>query len=122
MEAQKGENLTQEQQICSTTAGESGNDNHHDHCDKGSVHPKQTLCVAQLQFEEFEAEGGWKFYHSSYPMFSAKQLDLISDTVGTMGMPEVFYGFNHLYIANAAKDVLVEFSPAHALSLAAFAK
>jgi len=55
-------------------------------------------------------------------MFSAKQLDLIGDTVGTMGMPEVFYGFNHLYIANPDKDVLLEFSPAHALSLAAFAK
>ena len=84
-------------------------------------HPKPTLCVAQLQFEEFK-QGGWAFHHSSYPMFSAKQLDQISDTVGTMGMPEVFYGFNHLYISNAAKDVLLEFSPSHALSLAAFAK
>ena len=85
-------------------------------------HPKPTLCVAQLQFEEFEGTNGWRFYHSVYPMFSAKQLDLISDTVGTMGMPEVFYGFNHLYIANPEKDVLIEFSPAHALSLSAFVK
>jgi hypothetical protein len=54
-------------------------------------------------------------------MFSAKQLDMISDTVGTMGMPEVFYGFNHLYIANPQKDVLLEFSPVPALSLSAFA-
>ncbi len=54
-------------------------------------------------------------------MFSAKQLDQISDTVGTMGMPEVFYGFNHLYIGNPKKDVLLEFSPVPALSLSAFA-
>ena len=37
-----------------------------------------------------------------------------------MSMPEVFYGFNHLYIANPEKDVLLEFSPAAALSLSAF--
>jgi len=65
---------------------------------------------------------GWTFYHSSYPMFSAKQLDMIGDTVGTMSMPEVFYGFNHLYISNTKKDILLEFSPVNALSLAAFAK
>ena len=88
-----------------------------DHCH----HPKPTLCVAQLQFEQF-TQAGWSFHHSSYPMFSAKQLDQISDTVGTMGMPEVFYGFNHLYISNPEKDVLLEFSPSHALCLAAFAK
>ena len=38
-----------------------------------------------------------------------------------MGMPEVFYGFNHLYISNPDKDVLIEFSPVPALSLSAFA-
>ena len=78
------------------------------------------MCVAQLQFESF-ATNGWTFNHSSYPMFSAKQLDQISDVVGTMGMPEVFYGFNHLYISNPDKDILLEFSPVPALSLSAFA-
>jgi TIP41-like family len=38
-----------------------------------------------------------------------------------MGMPEVFYGFNHLYVANSDKDLLLEFSPVPALSLSAFA-
>jgi hypothetical protein len=38
-----------------------------------------------------------------------------------MGMPEVFYGFNHLYISNQEKDVLLEFSPVPALSLSSFA-
>lgn len=42
--------------------------------------------------------------------------------MGTMGMPEVFYGFNRLYIANSAKDILLEFAPIEALSLAAFVK
>ncbi len=47
---------------------------------------------------------------------------MIADTVGTMSMPEVFYGFNRLYISNAASDILLEFSPVEALSLSAFAK
>ena len=37
-------------------------------------------------------------------------------------MPEVFYGFNHLYIINPTKDILLEFSAVDALSLSAFAK
>ena len=55
-------------------------------------------------------------------MFSTKQLDQISDTVDTMSMPEVFYGFNHLYVCRPDKDVLLEFSPVPALSLSSFAK
>lgn len=55
-------------------------------------------------------------------MFSAKQLDQISDTVGTMSMPEVFYGFNHLYVCRPDKDLFLEFSPVPALSLSAFVK
>jgi hypothetical protein len=39
-----------------------------------------------------------------------------------MGMPEVFYGFNHLYLALPSKNLLIEFSPIEALSLSAFAK
>jgi hypothetical protein len=39
-----------------------------------------------------------------------------------MGMPEVFYGFNHLYVVRPSKDILLEFSPIEALSLSAFAK
>lgn len=53
-------------------------------------------------------------------MLSARELDLISDQVGTMGMPEVFYGYNHLYITNPQKDLLLEFSPIDALRLSAF--
>lgn len=37
-------------------------------------------------------------------------------------MPEVFYGFNRLYVTNPAKDVLLEFAPIEALSLSSFVK
>lgn len=55
-------------------------------------------------------------------MFSAKQLDQVSDVVGTMSMPEVLYGFNRFYVANPSKDILLEFAPIEALSLASYAK
>ena len=61
-------------------------------------------------------------YHSAYPMFSAKQLDQISDQTGTQSMPEVFYGFNRLYLANSSHNILLEFSPLESLKLSAFAK
>lgn len=78
-------------------------------------------CQYNISFSQFDI-AGWSFHHSSYPMFSAKQLDMIADTVGTMSMPEVFYGFNRLYITNPTNNLLLEFSPVEALSLAAFAK
>ena len=37
-------------------------------------------------------------------------------------MPEVFYGFNRLYFVNPKKDIMLEFAPVEALSLAAYAK
>lgn len=37
-------------------------------------------------------------------------------------MPEVFYGFNRLYVVNPEKDILLEFAPIEALSLSSFAK
>jgi hypothetical protein len=39
-----------------------------------------------------------------------------------MSMPEVLYGFNRLYLANPAKDILIEFAPLEGLSLAGYAK
>jgi len=106
-----------------TTHEHTADCSHHSH-DGAAAHcvePKKTLVVAKLQFEDFEHKN-WRFYHSVYPMFDTKQLDQVSDTVGTMGMPEVFYGFNHLYVINPTKDVLLEFSAVDALSLSAFAK
>jgi len=55
--------------------------------------------VTNLTFEKYESNG-WEFYHANNPMLSAKELDQISDKTGTMGMPEVVYGNNRLYIVN----------------------
>jgi hypothetical protein len=74
---------------------------------------------ANIDFSKYSIKG-WDFYHSVKPMFSAKELDIVSDQVGTMSMPEIFYGYNHLYIVRTDKDLLLEFSPIDILKLAAF--
>ena len=46
----------------------------------------------------------------------------MSDQCGTMGVPEVFYGFNHLYITKPDRDFLLEISPIDVLSMSSYAK
>lgn len=55
-------------------------------------------------------------------MYSAKELEQVSDQCGTMGVPEVFYGLNHLYIAKPDRDFLFEISPIDVLSMSSYAK
>jgi hypothetical protein len=76
---------------------------------------------SNITFTKYE-QSGWEFYHSVHQMFSTTELDQVSDQVGTMTMPEVFYGFNRVYFVCPDKDFILEFSPVDALSLAAFAK
>ncbi len=74
-----------------------------------------------MVFDKFDTNG-WSFYHSSHPMYSAKELDQVSDQCCTMGVPEVFYGLNHLYITKPDRDFLLEISPIDVLSLSSYAK
>jgi hypothetical protein len=46
----------------------------------------------------------------------------VADVVGTMSMPEVFYGFNRLFVAKPGSDLLLEFAPVEALALASYSK
>jgi hypothetical protein len=55
-------------------------------------------------------------------MSSEKEMDQVSDKVGIMGLPEVFYGFNHFIIANKSNDVLLHFNAIDSLSYSGFEK
>ena len=55
-------------------------------------------------------------------MSSEKEMDQMSDKVGIDGLPEVFYGSNHLYIANKELNVLLDFNAIDSLSFAGFEK
>lgn len=55
-------------------------------------------------------------------MSSEKEMDQVSDKVGIMGLPEVFYGSNHLLIANKEHNVLLDFNAADSLSYSGYSK
>lgn len=74
---------------------------------------------SKVGFRHFTHKG-WDFYDSVHPMFTTKELDIASDSCATMGMPEAFYGYNHLMCSNSDKDFLLEFSSVEALRLSSF--
>ena len=48
-------------------------------------------------------------------------MDQFSDQVPTMGLPEVFYGNNHLFFVNPEKNFMFELSALDAISLSSYA-
>jgi hypothetical protein len=71
--------------------------------------------IAKIEFQVYEAQG-WQFHHSVTGMSSEKEMDQISDKVGIMGLPEVFYGFNHLYISSKEHNIVLDFNAIDSLS------
>jgi hypothetical protein len=55
-------------------------------------------------------------------MSSEKEMDQVSDKVGIMGLPSVFYGFNHFYVANKEHNILLDFNSIDCLSFSGFQK
>lgn len=55
-------------------------------------------------------------------MSSEKEMDQYSDKVGIDGLPEVFYGSNHLYIANKELNILLDFNSIDSLSFSGYEK
>ena len=53
-------------------------------------------------------------------MSNQKEMEQAEDQVGIGGLPEVFYGNNHLFITYAKSDFLLEIDPIAALSLCSF--
>ena len=49
-------------------------------------------------------------------------MDQVSDKVGIMGLPEVFFGFNHLIVANKQYNILLDFNAVDSLSYSGFEK
>jgi len=53
-------------------------------------------------------------------MSSEKDMDQMSDKVGIDGLPEVFYGSNHFYIANKELNILLHYNAIDSLSFSGF--
>lgn len=63
----------------------------------------------------------WIIYKSEYGMSSSAEMDQFSDQVPTMGLPEVFYGNNHIFFVNPEKNFMFELSALDAISLSSYA-
>ena len=77
--------------------------------------------TSQLTFTDFETNN-WKIYWSSYPMSNSTEMEAVEDKVATMGLPEVIYGNNHLYLARPDCNFLLDINATDAISFASFAK
>lgn len=47
-------------------------------------------------------------------------MDQVSDKVGIMGLPEVFYGSNFFFVANKKHNILLDFNAIDSLSFSGF--
>jgi hypothetical protein len=75
----------------------------------------------KLNFETHKA-GGWEFYHSVQGMSSEPEMDMVSDRVGIMGLPEVFFGFNNFIVVNKEHNILLTFNAVDSLSYSGYEK
>ena len=66
---------------------------------------------------------GWDFYSHSENMMNSKDLDILiknkdENKLNINHLPEIFYGFNRLFLINKTKNFCYEFNPLQMLSLA----
>ena len=47
-------------------------------------------------------------------------MEAFEDKTGTMGLPEVFYGNNHLFVCNPERNFILRIDPVASVSLASF--
>ena len=83
--------------------------------------PASVSPLEKIKFENFSTNG-WEFNHSIQGMSSEKEMDQFSDKVGIMGLPEVFYGSNHLFVSNKEHNILLDFNAVDSLSYSGYAK
>ena len=66
---------------------------------------------------------GWDFFSHSENMMNSKDLDILiknkdENKLHINHLPEIFYGFNRLFLINKSKNFCYEFNPLQMLSLA----
>jgi len=70
---------------------------------------------------------GWDFYSHSENMMNSKDLDILiknkdENKLHINHLPEIFYGFNRLFLINKSKNFCYEFNPLQMLSLANYSQ
>ena len=76
--------------------------------------------TTNLAFTRFDTNE-WQVIWSSYPMSNSQEMEAAQDRIGTNGLPEVFYGNNHLYLARPGSNFLLEINAADSCSFSSYA-
>ena len=75
----------------------------------------------EIELSKFSYKG-WDFYSHTENMLNSKDLDILIKNKQENGLfvshlPEIFYGFNRLFLINESQNFCYEFSPIQMLSL-----
>lgn len=76
--------------------------------------------AATINLEHMKAESDWDFFYNSQKMLSSKELDMLMDKIKTNRLPDMFFGYNRFYIANAKHNFLLEIDPIQMVDICHF--
>jgi len=78
--------------------------------------------AATINLEHMKVENEWDFFYNTQNMLSSKELDMLMDKVKTNRLPDMFFGYNRFYIANAKHNFLIEIDPIQMVDLSHFSE
>lgn len=78
--------------------------------------------AATINLEHMKAESNWDFFYNSQKMLSSKEHDMLMDKIKTNRLPDMFFGYNRFYIANAKQNFLLEIDPIQMVDLCHFSE
>lgn len=72
-----------------------------------------------IKLERYQ-EGNWEFYWSNEKMMQSKEMDLLVKEIKVSHLPEIFFGYNRLYMVNKGDDFVYEINPLEMINLTSF--
>lgn len=69
---------------------------------------------------EHEKVGDWDFFWNAERMLTAKELDIISDSVKINRLPDMLFGYNRFYMVYAPGNFVLEINPLKMLDLVSY--
>lgn len=76
--------------------------------------------AATINLEHMKVEKEWDFFYNTQKMLSSKELDMLMDKIKTNRLPDMFFGYNRFYIANAKHNFVLEIDPIQMVDICHF--
>ncbi len=73
-----------------------------------------------INLEHIKIESDWDFFYNNKKMLSSKELDSLIDKIKTNRLPDMFFGYNRFYIANAKHNFVLQIDPIEMVDLCLF--